>query len=168
MTPKFDKIEILVYNISKLKDKKRRYSKMEKAIKKTIAELYAEVLAYLTETKADAELIEFVAKRADLEVKAREKAKEKRLVKGGEKKDIAQSEFYSNIRQAITGALSTEFKTAKVLIAEAGVKALPAQVAIALKPMVADKTVLSDRVKVETVGKDGLKKEVFQTAFRLA
>lgn len=27
MTPKFDKIEILVYNISKLKDKKRRYSK---------------------------------------------------------------------------------------------------------------------------------------------
>lgn len=141
---------------------------MEKVTKKTVGELFDEILVYLKDTKANNELIEFVESRAKIEAKARARAKQKRLEKGGEKKDIAQSEYYTNLRNALKAALTADFQTGKALAEAAGVKALPAQVSTALRPMVDAKEVVSEKIKVEVVGKDGLKREALQVAFKLA
>lgn len=141
---------------------------MEKVTKKTVGELFDEILVYLKDTKANDELIEFVESRAKIEAKARARAKQKRLEKGGEKKDIAQSEYYTNLRNALKTALTADFQTGKALAEAAGVKVLPAQVSTALRPMVDAKEVVSEKIKVEVVGKDGLKREALQVAFKLA
>lgn len=141
----------------------------------TIRDNFEKVLNFLTEAKADAEMIEFVKTRIEQEEKARETAKAKRLEKnGGEKKDPSQSEFYTALRGEIYKVLSTDFQTGDELIAKANVKTpagkpvLAAQVAMALKPLVADGTVITGEMKVSYTDKNNLTKETMRKAYRLA
>lgn len=141
----------------------------------TVVEKFSEVRDTLVAAGAPAEQIEFIQSRIDLTTKAQENAKTKRLEKnGGEKKDICQSEFYSSLRDAIYKVMTTELASGDELVVKSGFKSasgkavLAAQVATALSPLVADGTVVVGQIKVETVGKDGLKKEALRKAYKLA
>ena len=141
----------------------------------TIRENYVAIQEFLASNGADAELVEFVASRIAQEDKARETAKAKRLEKnGGEKKDASQSEFYTTLRAQLCDALTTEFQTGSDLVANAGVTTpagkpvLAAQVAMALKPLIDEGTVICDGVKVTYTDKQGLKKESIRKAYKLA
>lgn len=141
----------------------------------TVSENYNAILTFLKDNSADAELVAFVEGRIAQENKARESAKAKRLEKnGGEKKNAADSEFYTNLRNAIYKVLTTDFKTGDALISEANVvtpngkKVLAAQVAMALKPMITDGTVVVGDIIVDFTDKNGLKKQVIRKAYKLA
>lgn len=141
----------------------------------TIKENYTAVANFLSENKAPAEMIEFITGRIAQEDKARETAKAKRLEKnGGEKKDPANSEFYTNLRESLYKVLTTEFQTGDALVSAAkattanGKAVLAAQVAMALKPLVEDGTVVIGEVKVSYIDGKGLKKESLRKAYKLA
>ena len=121
------------------------------------------------------ELIDFVDKKAEGEVAARERAKAKRLEKnGGVKKDVTESDYYVSLRNALYKVLTTEPKTCDQLLADSkyvnasGKKIIAPQVGIALKPLLADGTVVETNIIVTITGKDGLKKETSRKAFKLA
>ena len=141
----------------------------------TIRENYAAVKDFMVANGANEELIAFVDSRIAQEDKARETAKAKRLEKnGGEKKDASQSEFYTTLRGQLYEALTTEFQTGADLVANAGVTTpagkpvLAAQVAMALKPLIEEGTVICDGVKVTYTDKQGLNKESIRKAYKLA
>ena len=141
----------------------------------TIRENYVAIKDFITANGADEELVAFVDSRIAQEDNARETAKAKRLEKnGGEKKDASQSEFYTTLRTALYNALTTEFQTGSDLVDNAGVTTpagkpvLAAQVAMALKPLIEEGTVICDGVKVTYTDKQGLKKESIRKAYKLA
>ena len=141
----------------------------------TIRENYVALKEFLETNGAAAELVDFVDTRIAQEDKARETAKAKRLEKnGGEKKDPSQSEFYTSLRDTLYAALTTEFQTGSDLVAAAGATTpagkpvLAAQVAMALKPLLEDGTVICDGIKVSYVDKQGLNKESIRKAYKLA
>ena len=141
----------------------------------TIRENYVALKEFAEANGAAPELIEFVDSRIAQEDKARESAKAKRLEKnGGEKKDPSQSEFYTTLREKLYAALTTEFQTGADLVDNAGVTTpagkpvLAAQVAMALKPLIEDGTVIADGIKVAYVDKQGLNKESIRKAYKLA
>jgi 6-phosphogluconate dehydrogenase len=141
----------------------------------TIRENYVAIKDFMTANGAAAELVEFVESRIAQEDKARETAKAKRLEKnGGEKKDATQSEFYTDLREKLYKSLTTEFQTGADLVAKAAVTTpagkavLAAQVAMALKPLIEDGSVICDSVKVSYVDKQGLNKESMRKAYKLA
>ena len=141
----------------------------------TVRENFENTLEFLKGANAPDELIEFIAGRVAQEQKARESAKAKRLEKnGGEKRDPSQSEFYTTLRDAIYKVMSTDLQTGDALVAAAGVNTpsgkpvLAAQVAMALKPLIADGTVVVGEVKVAYTDKQGLSKESLRKAYRLA
>ena len=141
----------------------------------TIRENYVALKEFAEANGASAEMVEFIDSRIAQEDKARETAKAKRLEKnGGEKKDASQSEFYTTLRSALYAALTTEFQTGSDLVDHAGVTTpagkpvLAAQVAMALKPLIAEGTVICDGVKVTYTDKQGLKKESIRKAYKLA
>ena len=141
----------------------------------TIRENYVAIKDFCVANGADAALVEFIDSRIAQEDKARESAKAKRLEKnGGEHKDVAQSEFYVNLRTSLYNVLTTEFQTGDALVAAAkvmtpnGKPVLAAQVAMAFKPLLADGTVICDGIKVSYTDKNGLNKESIRKAYRLA
>ena len=141
----------------------------------TIRENYVAIKDFLAAHNADEELLAFVDTRIAQEDKARDTAKAKRLEKnGGEKKDASQSEFYSTLRAQLYNALTTEFQTGNDLVTNAhvttpaGKAVLAAQVAMALKPLIDEGTVICDGVKTVYVDKQGLKKESIRKAYKLA
>ena len=141
----------------------------------TVYENYVSTLNFLKEANAPEEMISFIDGRIGQLEKNRELAKERREKKnGGEKKDIAQSDFYSGLRDSIYKVMTTEFQTGDSLVeasdfvSSSGKKPLAAQVAVALKPLVADGTVIVGEVKVSTTDKQGLIKESLRKAYRLA
>lgn len=141
----------------------------------TVYENYVSTLNFLKEANAPEEMISFIDGRISQLEKNRELAKERREKKnGGEKKDIAQSDFYSGLRDSIYKVMTTEFQTGDSLVeasdfvSSSGKKPLAAQVAVALKPLVADGTVIVGEVKVSTTDKQGLIKESLRKAYRLA
>lgn len=141
----------------------------------TVRENYEGIVEFLKANNGPAEYVEFVESRIAQEIKSRENAKAKRLEKnGGEVKDPANSEFYTMVRDGIYKVLSTELQTGDELIAASGVKSasgkaiLAAQVAIALKPYVANGTVVEGEVKRTTTNAKGLTSEVMRKAYRLA
>lgn len=141
----------------------------------TIKENYTAVANFLSEKNAPAEMIDFITGRIAQEDKARETAKAKRLEKnGGEKKDPANSEFYTTLRESLYKVLTTEFQTGDALVSAAkattanGKAVLAAQVAMALKPLVEDGTVVIGEVKVSYVDAKGLNKESLRKAYKLA
>lgn len=143
--------------------------------KTTIVEKYAAVLAFLNEKGADATLVEFIQSRIDQDTKAKENAAAKRLEKnGGVKKDAADSDFYKGLREAIYKVMTTEFQTGDALIAAAkvvtpaGKPVLAAQVAMALKPLLAKGDIVKGEVIVDYTGKDGLMHQSKRAAYRLA
>lgn len=141
----------------------------------TIRENYVALKDFCSANGADAALIEFIDTRIAQEDKARESAKAKRLEKnGGEHKNVSQSEFYTNLRSALYNVLTTEFQTGADLVEKAkivtpnGKPVLAAQVAMALKPLTEDGTVICDGIKVSYTDKQGLNKESIRKAYRLA
>lgn len=141
----------------------------------TVRENYVSVMEYLKNTNAPAELVEFMATRVAQEEKARESAKAKRIEKnGGERKNTYDSPFYTNLRNEIYKVLTTNFQTGDELISKADVKTdngktvLAAQVAMALKPLIADGTVVVGEVKVSYTDKHNLTKESMRKAYKLA
>lgn len=141
----------------------------------TVYENYVSTLNFLKEANAPEEMISFIDGRIGQLEKNRELAKERREKKnGGEKKDIAQSDFYSGLRDSIYKVMTTEFQTGDSLVeasdfvSSSGKRPLAAQVAVALKPLVADGTVIVGEVKVSTTDKQGLIKESLRKAYRLA
>lgn len=148
---------------------------MAKETKITVKENYELVAAFLKDNGADAALIDFINGRIAQEEKARASAKAKRLEKnGGEKKDPSDSEFYTELREAIYKVLTTELQTGDALVEAAGATTkngkpvLAAQVAMALKPLIADGTVVTGEVKVEFTNNKGLKTESMRKGYRLA
>jgi hypothetical protein len=139
----------------------------------TIRENYAALKEFVAAHNGTEEMLAFIDTRIAQEDKAREAAKAKRIEKnGGEKRDVSQSDFYVALRNQIYPKLTTEFQTGDALVAgeqtPAGKTYLAAQVATALKPLIADGTVISDKVKVAYVDKNGLNKESMRTAYKLA
>ena len=139
----------------------------------TIRENYVAIKDFMTANGANEEMVAFVESRIAQEDKARETAKAKRLEKnGGEKRDVSQSDFYVALRTTVYNKLTTEFQTGDALVAgektAAGKNYLAAQVATALKPLIEDGTVISDKVKVAYIDKNGLNKESMRTAYQLA
>lgn len=141
----------------------------------TIKENYTAVAEFLTANGASTEMIDFINGRIAQEDKARENAKNKRLEKnGGEKKDPANSEFYTGLRESIYKVLTTEFQTGDALVSAAkavttnGKPVLAAQVAMALKPLIADGTVVVGEIKVAYTDTKGLAKETLRKAYKLA
>lgn len=141
----------------------------------TVFENYVAVSEFLKSKGAPAELVEFVDGRCAQEQKSRETAKAKRLEKtGGVKRDASESEFYTALRASLYKALTTDYKTGKQLIEvcdfknPSGKAVLPAQVAMALKPLIADGTVVIGEVKVAHTNAQGLTSETMQKAYKLA
>lgn len=141
----------------------------------TIKDNYVAIAAFLKDAGAPAEMIEFVETRIAQEEKTRETAKAKRLEKnGGEKKEACNSEYYTNLRETIYKVLTTEFQTGDALITAShavsskGTPVLPPQVATALKPLIADGTVVCGEVKVSFTDSKGLTKETLRRAYKLA
>jgi hypothetical protein len=141
----------------------------------TIKENYSAIANFLSANNAPADMIEFVNGRIAQEDKARENAKAKRLEKnGGEKKDPANSEFYTGLRESIYKVLTTEFQTGDALVTAAnavttnGKPVLAAQVAMALKPLIEDGTVVTGQIKVAYVNGKGLNTESLRKAYKLA
>lgn len=135
--------------------------------KMTNVEKFNAVLAFLNENGADAALVEFVQSRIDQDTKAKENAAAKRLEKnGGVKKDAADSDFYKGLREAIYKVMTTEFQTGDALIAAAkvvtpaGKPVLAAQVAMALKPLLAKGDIVAGEIVVDFVDKQGLHKVI--------
>lgn len=141
----------------------------------TIRENYNSVNEFLKANNAPSELIDFVDSRIAQEDKQAASAKAKRLEKtGGVKKDPAQSEFYTTLRNDLMGVMTTEFQTGDALVAACGAVSskgtpvLAAQVATALKPAVADGSVIVSEIKCSVVGKDGLSRETLRKGYKLA
>lgn len=141
----------------------------------TVRENFENTLEFLKGANAPAEIVEFIAGRIAQEEKARETAKAKRLEKnGGEKKDPSQSEFYTSLRDSLYKVLTTTAMTGDELVEAAGVTTasgkpvLAAQVAMALKPLVSDGTVVIEEKKVSYTDKNNLTKESLRKAYRLA
>lgn len=145
------------------------------AKKLTILENFQEVEAYLKDVEAPEDLIEFITGRIEQAEKAAESAKAARLKKtGGEKKDVTQSDFYVGLRDKIYPVLTVEPQVGDELLGQIdnvtpnGKEYLAAQIAVALKPLVQDGTVVVSKKKVEFEDKNGLKKETLRTAYNLA
>lgn len=141
----------------------------------TVYENFESVLSFLADNDASAEMVEFIQSRMDQEAKARANAKAKRLEKnGGEKKDPANSDFYTNLRNAISAVLTGDFQTGDDLVKASGVttpsgkRVLAAQVATALKPLVADGTVETGEVIVTITNKQGLTQQTIRKGYKLA
>ena len=141
----------------------------------TVYENFESVLGFLADNDAPSELCEFVQSRMDQEAKARAAAKAKRLEKnGGEKKDPANSEFYTSLRNSISSVLTNDFQTGDDLIKAAGATTpsgkpvLAAQVATALKPLVSNGSVVTGEVVVTIVDKKGLTKQTIRKGYKLA
>lgn len=148
---------------------------MAKEIKKTILEMFEEVHEYLEDTEAPEEMVEFMVGRIEQTKKASEKAKAARLKKtGGEKKDVAQADFYVDLRNKIYPVLTTEQQTGDELLGQIenitpnGKQYLAAQVAVALKPLVGDGTVVVGKKVAEYKNKAGLVQQTMRTAYKLA
>lgn len=136
---------------------------------------FVKVVEFLSANGADEEMIEFINSRIAQDENAKAKAKAKRLEKnGGEKKDPADSPFYTEVRDAIYKVLTTTPIVAEELIKKAnivspsGKQILAAQVGMALKPLVKDGTVVVEDVKYTITGKNGLNREVIRKGYRLA
>ena len=138
--------------------------------KMTVRENLEAVKDFLVDNGANEELVEFIETRIAQDVRAKEAAAKKR--EGAEKKDAADSEFYTAMRAQLEGVLTGDFKTGFELIAEIGgvtpngKKMLPAQVATALKPLIADKSVVVGEKVVEKVNAEGLKSQTKQKAYK--
>lgn len=143
--------------------------------KKTVYEMFNDTLDFLVANHAPEEIVGFVQSRADQVVKASESAKAARAKKnGGEKKDVAQAGFYVALREKIYPVLTTAATTGDELLAKIDNKTpngkayLAAQVAVAMKPLVEDGTVLVAEKKVTYIDKKGLKQEALRKAYSLA
>lgn len=135
----------------------------------TVRENFEAVKEFLVANGADQELVDFMTSRIAQDEKAKANAKQKRLEKnGGEKKDPAFSEYYTNLRTAIMNVMTNEPQTGAELAEKAGVSALAAQVAIALRPVLADKTVISEDVVTEFTNKKGLVNQTVRTGYKRA
>lgn len=141
----------------------------------TIRENYTSINEFLKANGAPSDLIEFVDSRIAQEDKQAASAKAKRLEKtGGVKKDPAFSEFYTALRSDLMGVMTTDFQTGDALVAACGAVSskgtpvLAAQVATALKPAVADGTVVVEDIKCTVTGKDGLSRETLRRGYKLA
>lgn len=141
----------------------------------TVREMFGEVLNFLVDNEASQELVEFMEGRLDQAVKASESAKAARLKKtGGVKKDVTQADFYVGLRDKIYPNLTIEAQTGDELLAKIenvtpnGKNYLAAQVAVALKPLAEEGTVIVSKKKVSFTDKHGLKKETLRTAYALA
>lgn len=148
---------------------------MAKEKKPTILESFKEVEAFLKDVEAPEDLLEFVAGRIEQAEKAAESAKASRLKKtGGEKKDVTQSDFYVGLRDKIYPVLTVNAQVGDELLGQIdnvtpnGKEYLAAQIAVALRPLVEDGTVIVGKKKVEFVDKQGLKKETLRTSYQLA
>ncbi len=135
----------------------------------TVRENFEAVKEFLIANGADPELIDFMTSRIAQDEKAKENAKKKRLEKnGGEKKDPAYSEYYTNLRNAVLDVMTGDPQTGAELATKAGVSALAAQVALALKPAIADGTVVKEDVVVEFTNKKGLVNQTVRTGYKRA
>ena len=143
--------------------------------KMTIHDQFIEVIDFLKEVDAPQDMVDFMESRADMVAKASENAKAARIKKnGGVQKDVAQSDFYVTLRDKIYKVLSTDPQTGDELLSKIdnitpnGKAYLAAQVAVALKPLIADGTVKTGEKKVAYVNKKGLNQESFRNAYSLA
>lgn len=148
---------------------------MAKEKKMTILESFKEVEAYLKDVEAPEDLVAFIEGRIEQAEKTAESAKASRLKKtGGEKKDTSQSDFYVGLREKIYPVLTVEAQAGSELLDQIdnvtpnGKEYLAAQIAVALRPLIEDGTVVVSKKKVEFMDKEGLKKETLRTAYNLA
>ena len=135
----------------------------------TVRENYEAIKNYLVETKAPEDMIAFVASRIEQDEKAKANAQKKRLEKnGGVKKDPAFSEYYTGLRNAIMNVMTNEAQTGEQLAKAAGVSALSAQIAIALRPVLEDKTVVAEDVVCEYTNTKGLVNQSVRKGYKRA
>lgn len=142
---------------------------MTKVAKMTVADKFVAVSEFLKEHNAPADIVEFIEGRISQEAKARARAKEKRA-ESGEKKDAANSEYYTSLRNAIMSVMTSEFQSGAALLAAAPFekKAIAPQVKTALKPAIESGHVIEGKIKVTVTDKNGLSREALHTAYKLA
>jgi len=135
----------------------------------TVRENYEAIKSYLVETEAPEEMVAFVTSRIEQDEKAKANAQKKRLEKnGGVKKDPAFSEYYTNLRNSVMNVMTNEAQTGEQLAKAAGLQVLSAQIAIALRPVIEDKTVLTEDIVCEYTNKKGLVNQSVRTGYKRA